>query len=189
MIREDALRILDELKNSPNMVKHSLAVGFAMAILYDHFQKKGQNTELAKNDWEIVGILHDADYEATGKSLDRHTEETTKKLQSRGVDQLIIDAVRGHCDKAPRQTLMAKSVYAVDELTGLIVAAALVQPDKKLASVRPDSVMRKFKDKSFAAAVSRDQIKTCESELKIPLEEFIAITLKSMQDRSQELGL
>ena len=84
---------------------------------------------------------------------------------------------------------MAKAVYAADELTGLIVAAALVQPDKKLKSTAAESVMRKFKDKSFEAGANRDQIKTCETELNIPLEEFIALTLKVMQDNSGELGL
>ena len=199
MSRDEALQILDELKNSPNMVKHALAVGFTMESLFDYFKQNNPTAggpELTKGDWGIVGILHDADYEITGKSLDLHTEETTKKCQELGIDQLIIDAIRGHCDKAPRETLMAKSVYAADELTGLIVACALVQPaspaggpDKKLASVTIDSVMRKFKDKSFAAGANRDQIKTCESELNIPLEEFVSLTLTAMQNRSTELGL
>jgi len=187
--RDEALKILDELKNSPNMKKHGLAVGFAMAALYDFFQKGRKNPEMKKGDWEIAGILHDADYEITNKSLDLHTEETTKKLKEIKADQLIIDAIRGHCDKAPRNTLMAKAVYAADELTGLIVAAALIQPDKKLKSVTVDSVMRKFKDKSFAAGANRDQIKTCESELKIDLEEFASVTLNAMQEKSRELGL
>lgn len=187
--KQVALKILEDLKNSPNMKKHGLAVGFAMISLYDYFLAKDQNPQMSRDDWEVVGILHDADYEITGKSLDLHTEETTKKLQEADVDQAIIDAIRGHCDKAPRETLMAKSVYAVDELTGLIVAAALVQLDKKLKSVTINSVLRKLKDKSFAAAVNRDQIKTCETELSIPLGEFVGITLKAMQDQSDELGL
>lgn len=189
MTRDEALKILDELENSDNMKKHGLAVGFAMAALYDYFEKDDKNPEIKKGDWEIAGILHDADYEITNKSLDLHTEETTKKLKEIQADQLIIDAIRGHCDKEPRETLMAKAVYAADELAGLIVAAALVQPDKKLKSVAAESVMRKFKDKSFAAGANRDQIITCESELDIPLEEFVALTLKSMQDNSNDLGL
>lgn len=189
MTRDDAVKILDELKNSPNMKKHGLAVGFTMAALYGYFQKKGKNPQMTTQDWEIAGILHDADYEITNKSLELHTEETTKKLQEIGADKMIINAIRGHCDKAPRTTLMAKSVYAADELTGLIVAAALVQPDKKLASVTVDSVLRKFKDKYFAAGANRNQIKTCETELEIPLVEFVEITLKVMQERSDDLGL
>lgn len=189
MSRDEALTILDELKNSPNMMKHALGAGFAMAALYDHFAKSGKKPEPSKKDWEIVGILHDADYEITNKSQDLHTEETTKKLKEIGANQIIIDAIRGHCDKEPRKTLMAKSVYAADELTGLIVACALVQPDKKLNSVTIESVLKKFKDKSFAAGANRDQIKTCETELEIPLEEFVSIVLWSMQEKSAELRL
>lgn len=188
MSRDEALTILDELKNSPNMMKHGLGVGFAMAALYDHFRLANRKPELDRISWEIVGILHDADYEITNKSQDLHTEETTKKLRSLGADQLIINAIRGHCDKEPRKTLMAKSVYAADELTGLIVACALVQPGKKLNSVTSESVLKKFKDKSFAKGASRDQIKTCEKELNIPLEKFITLSLTAMKEKSDELG-
>jgi len=189
MTRDEALGILDELKNSQNMVKHGLAVGFAMAELYVFFKKGGRSPEMEKDDWEVVGILHDADYEITGKFLEKHTEETTKKLKEIDADSQIIDAIRGHCDKAERKTLMAKAVYAADELTGLIVAAALVRPDKKLASLTKESVLKRFGEKSFAAGANRDQIKTCETELKIPIEEFVTLTLKAMQNHSEELGL
>lgn len=189
MTAKKASEILDDLKNSPNMIKHALACEHTMAALFDYFEKEGRKPELDKNSWEIVGLLHDADYEATDKSLDRHTDLTSEKLGKAGVDQLIIDAIRGHCDKAERTTTMAKSVYAADELTGLIVACALVKPDKKLRSVGVKSVLKKFKEKSFTANVNRDQIKSCEDQLNIPLEEFIGITLKAMQDYSDELGL
>lgn len=189
MTKDDALKILDELKNSPNMIKHELAVGFAMAALYDYLKSKGKEVEMTKDDWEIVGIMHDADYEITNKSLDLHTEETTKKLKEINADQLIIDAVRGHCDKAERTTLMSKAVYAVDELTGLIVAATLVRPDKRLEGLTVESVMKRFKEPSFAKGASRDQIKTCETELEVPLEEFVTITLKAMQNHAADLGL
>lgn len=189
MTKTEALEILDELKNSPNMIKHGLACGFAMSALHDYFSKKNKEPELDKASWEIAGLLHDADYEITNKSVELHTEETTKKLEEAGAAKEIIEAVRGHADKAKRETYMAKAIYAADELTGLIVAAALVQPEKKLNSLSVESVMRKFKDKSFAAGASREQIKTCETELKIPLEEFTSIILKSMQENSEELGL
>ncbi|KKS04653.1 hypothetical protein A2W70_05015 [Candidatus Curtissbacteria bacterium RIFCSPLOWO2_02_41_11] len=198
MTKEEALKTLEDLKNSPNMVKHALACGFVMRTLCHHLSSQSSDLPseaLAKeesfdlDDWEIVGLLHDADYELTNKSLDLHTEETTKKLKETGADQTIIDAIRGHCDKAPRETQMAKAIYACDELTGLIVACALVQPDKKLKSVTVESVLKKFKDKSFARGASRDQIKTCETELNIPLEEFTSITLKAMQEKAGELGL
>ena len=194
MTKDNALKILEEFGNSPNMVKHAIACGFVMRALYEHLSSRPSVPSVSSeprdpSDWEIVGLLHDADYESTNKSLDLHTEETTKKLKEIGADQTVIDAIRGHCDKAPRDTLMAKAIYAADELTGLIVACALVQPDKKLKSVSVWSVLKKFKDKSFARGASRDQIKTCETELNIPLEEFVSITLKSMQEKAGELGL
>lgn len=189
MTKKEALKILEELKNSPNMEKHAQAAGHSMAALYDYLQNQGKNPELAKLDWEITGLLHDADYEATDKSEELHTEETTKKLKELGAAKEIIDAVRGHANKEPRNTLMAKSIYAADELTGIIIAAALVQPDKKLKSVSVESVLRKFKDKSFAAGASREQIKTCETELGIPLGEFVKVSLQAMQEYSKDLGL
>lgn len=189
MTRDDALKILEELKNSPNMVKHELAVGFAMAALYDYLKSQGKEVEMTKDDWEIAGIMHDADYEITNKSLELHTDETTKKLQEINAPQTIIDAVRGHCDKVPRETQMAKGVYAIDELTGLITACALVQPNKKLASLTVDSVLKKFKDKSFARGATREQILTCDPELGIGLEDFTKITLEAMQKNSSTLGL
>ena len=191
MTKYEALKILEELENSPNMIKHALACGFVMRDLCIKLTQGNstQSEPFDEKDWEIVGLLHDADYELTGKSLDAHTEETTKKLKEIGEKQEVIDAIHGHCDKEERRTLMAKAIYAADELTGLIVAAALVQPDKKLKSVTVESVLRKFKDPSFARGANRDQIKTCESELGIPLGEFVSIVLESMQDHSKELGL
>ena len=189
MTHKDALEILDGLGNSPNMKKHGLGVGFAMTALYDYFQSAGKNPEMSENDWEVVGLLHDADYEATNKSLELHTEETTKKLRERNVDEMIIASIRGHCDKAPRNTLMAKSVYACDELAGLVVACALVQPEKKLSTLTHDSVMRKFRDGSFAKGANRDQIKSCERELGIPIDRFVDIILAAMQEKHDELGL
>lgn len=197
MTRDEALKILDELGNSPNMIKHGLAAGYVMRSLCQYLSSRpsqpSQPSEPSEpfnpDDWEIVGLLHDADYEITDKSLEKHTEETTKKLKEKNVKGEIIDAIRGHCDKAERKTLMAKSIYACDELTGLIVAAALVQPDKKLESVTVESVLRKFKDKSFAAGANREQINTCDTELKINLEKFVSIVLAAMQTNSGDLGL
>lgn len=189
MNRTGAIEILNKLENSKGMVNHGKVAGFAMAALFDFLKSENKNPELSKEEWETVGLLHDADYEKTNKSLDLHTEETTKLLKKIGVDKLVIDAIRGHCDKEERNTLLAKSIYACDELTGLIVACALVRPEKKLSSVTVESVLRKFKNRSFAAGANRDQIKTCETELNIPLEKFTSIVLSAMQEKSDELGL
>lgn len=188
MNRDDALQLLKDLKNSENMVKHSLAAEAAMTALHDYFQKEGKLDGGNREEWGLAGLLHDADYEATEKSQEMHTDLVTEKISGR-VSKEVIEAIRGHCDKVPRETLMAKSIYACDELTGLIVAAALVQPDKKINAVTLESISRKFKDLSFARSVSREQIKSCETELGIPLPQFMEITLLAMQAAAADLKL
>ena len=189
MKRDQAIKVVDELVKSPNIRSHCLAAEAAMIGLFDYFKEKGKIDVGRREDWGIVGLLHDADYEVTNKSLELHTEETTKELKKIDAPKEIVDAVRGHCDKEPRVTLMAKAIYAADELTGLIVAAALVRPDKKLAGLTTNSILKRFKEPSFARGANRDQIKTCDSELNIPLPEFVEIVLSSMKRISKELGL
>src|SRR3989344_9449049 len=97
MAQELAIKILQDLKNSPNMAKHGFAAGYAMKALHEYFDKRGKKPELTAHEWEQVGMLHDADYEMTNKSLELHTEETTKLLKHYEINQLVIDAIRGHC--------------------------------------------------------------------------------------------
>ena len=189
MNRGEALKIVDELVKSANIRKHSLSAEAAMTGLWDYFEKRGKIDWGEKEEWGIVGLLHDADYEVTNKSLDLHTEETAKKLREMKAPKEIVDAVYGHCDKAPRNTLVAKSIYAADEMTGLIVAAALVRPDKKLEGLKVESVLKRFKEPAFAKGANRERIKTCEKELGIEVAEFIKIILDSMRDISDDLGL
>jgi predicted hydrolase (HD superfamily) len=188
MKRNEALKVVDYLVRTPNIKKHLLAAEVAMTTLYDYFDEKGKIDVGTRVDWGIVGLLHDADYEATDKDLDRHTDMVTEKISGRAPHE-VIEAVRGHCDKAARDTLMAKSIYAADELTGLIVAAALVRPDKKLEGLTAESVIKRFKEPAFAKGADRDQIKTCDSELGIPLKEFTEIVLNAMKTISKDLGL
>ncbi len=150
-----------------------------------------EEEEFNEEVWAIVGLLHDADYELVEKDPDRHTLVTEEKLRPLGVSERIINGIKAHHDgiKESRENLMERSVYAADELSGLITAAALVRPDKKLASLTVESVLKRFKEKSFAAGANREQILACEKELNIPLEEFVAIALKAMQGISSELGL
>ncbi len=188
MNREEALKIVEELVKSPNIRKHCLAAEAAMAALHDYFDEKGKVNTGSREDWGVVGLLHDADYEATDKDLEKHTDLTVEKIDGK-VSQEVIDAVRGHADKVERKTLIAKAIFAADELTGLIVAAALVRPDKKLEGLTADSVLKRFKEPAFARGANRDQIKTCEKELRIPLAEFTEIVLNSMKGISGDLGL
>lgn len=195
MNREDAYQLMITMLKSNNLQKHGLAVEAIMRSLCQYLKEK--HTELPaeefnEEEWGIVGLLHDADYELIEKDPKKHTLVTEEKLREiGGVSERIINGIKAHHDgiKDSRDNLMESSVYASDELSGLITAVALVRPDKKLASVTVDSVMKKFPQKSFAAGANRDQILACEKELIIPLEEFVSIALKAMQGISVQLGL
>lgn len=147
--------------------------------------------------WGIAGLLHDADYEmlkGSKRATKDHTKLTIEWLKKLQASTDITDAIAAHAwgyvDDAPQpKSKMQWALYCCDELTGLIVATALVKPDKKLSSVTVESVMKKWDEKSFAAGVNRKQIKECESRLKIPLGEFIQIALTSMQNIAPTLGL
>lgn len=144
--------------------------------------------------WGVAGLLHDADYEKTKDDPKKHTKKTTEWLELLDVGTDLKEAVLSHAwgyvEDAPQpKTRMQWALYCCDELTGLIVAVALVKPDKKLASVSVNSVMKKWNSPSFAAGVNRKQIEECEPRLEIPLNEFVEITLKAMQEIHDDLGL
>ncbi|MBI4493111.1 MAG: HDIG domain-containing protein [Chloroflexi bacterium] len=183
----------DMVKNR-NLRKHALAVEAIMGALCRELRQRhpeAPESEFDAEEWRIVGLLHDADYELVEKDPDRHTLVTEERLQAVGAPQRIIDGVKAHHEgiKPSRDTWLEKAVYAADELSGLIIAVALVRPDKKLASVTVDSVLKKFPEKAFAAGARREQILACERELDIPLEEFVDLSLKAMQGIAGELGL
>ena len=194
MKREDALKLVEEMLQNKNLVKHCLAVEAIMRSLANYLEEKHpelSRSEFNEDEWGIVGLLHDADYEATNKELETHTDVIVQKLKDMNVDGRIINGILAHhSDKKPnRENYLEKAIYASDELSGLITAVALVQPDKKLSTVTVEKVMKKFPQKSFAAGATRENILACESELEIPLEEFVSIALKAMQNISEELGL
>lgn len=194
MTRDEAYNLMTEMLKSRNLQKHGLAVEAIMKALCSYLKEKypqlGEE-EFNEEEWAIVGLLHDADYELIEKDPKRHTLVTEEKLRPLGVSDRIINGIKAHHDgiKETRDNLMEKSVYCSDELSGLITAVALVRPDKKLSSVTVESVMKKFPQKSFAAGANREQILACESQLNIPLAEFVSIALKAMQSIAQELGL
>jgi putative nucleotidyltransferase with HDIG domain len=182
--KEEALEILKENIANKNLRKHHYAVAAAMRGLAEHFDGDPDT-------WEIVGLLHDADYEETRDDPDRHAAVIADKLRQRGVSEEIVRAIEAHnyerLDVMP-QTEMEWSLVACDDLTGLIVAVALVHPTK-LAGVSVDSVMKKFDSKSFASGADRDRIRLCEEKLDIALEPFVGIVLEAMKERSDRLGL
>ena len=163
------------------------AVGFAMRALAE---KLGGDPDM----WEVLGVLHDADWEETKETPDQHTKKTLEWLTEIDMtDGPIVHALKSHNTRhthlAELEGPMEWALETVDELTGFIVAVTLMRPDKKLASVDVHSVMKKWKNAKFAAAVDRSQIAQCEEKLGIPLNDFISLTLKAMQKHHEELGL
>jgi putative nucleotidyltransferase with HDIG domain len=181
--REMAWELLTEYTKNPNLRKHALAVEAAMRAYARHF---GEDEEL----WGIVGLIHDFDYEQN-PTQERHVWVGMEILRERGWPEEIIKAVGGHASytNIPRDTLMAKSLYAVDELTGLIVAVALVRPSKSILDVKVKSVKKKWKDKAFARGVHREEIEEGAEVLGIPLAEHIGLVLEAMKGIADELGL
>ena len=141
--------------------------------------------------WRLVGLLHDADYELTKDNPEKHTLVLEEKI-GKQLDRDVIYAIKAHNfvhTGINPESLMDWSMYACDELSGLIIASALIHPDKRLSNIDVSFIMNRFNDKTFAKGASRAQIKLCEEKLNIPLEEFIKICLISMQSISSELNL
>ena len=143
--------------------------------------------------WEIVGLLHDGDYEFTKEDPAKHAKLMAKWVRELGeTDQELLTGIESHGwfheGKKP-QTKMQWSLFCCDELTGLIVAVTLVRPTKKISDVTVQNVLDKWNAKSFAAGVKREDVEHCEKELGIPLKEFVGIALAAMQGISSELGL
>ncbi len=181
--REEALKLLKEFTSNKNLIKHALAVEAAMR---KYAEKFGEDREK----WGVVGLLHDFDYEKFPSPED-HPFKGAKILEQKGYPQELIRAILAHGDHTgvERRTSLEKALYAVDELTGLIVAVALVRPSKKLADVEVKSVMKKWKDKAFARGVNRDNIEKGAKELGIELREHINNVLQAMKEISDELEL
>lgn len=201
MTRDKAIDLLHIHTKNENLRRHMYAVGFAMAALA---KRLGGD----ENEWEILGLLHDADWEETKDMPDQHTIHTLAWLKGLGItDGPIVHALMSHNNRythlAELEGKMEWALETVDELTGFIVAVTLVRPDppsppaggfggqgkSRLQSVEVGSIMKKWGKKEFAAAVDRKQIEQCEEKLGIPLPEFIAITLSAMQNHHEKLGL
>jgi uncharacterized protein len=182
--RQDALELIKKYLPQDNLVKHCLATEAIMRALAG---KLGCDEAV----WGIAGLLHDLDYTETKDQMAQHTLQTEKILQGIGVSREVIDAIKGHnADNLgfQRKTAFEHALTAAECITGLIVATALVYPDKKLASVKPQSIIKRMKQKEFARSVNRDYIRECE-KIGIPLEEFAALSLAAMCTVSDELGL
>jgi putative nucleotidyltransferase with HDIG domain len=181
--RAEAYAILTEFTQNENLLKHALAVEAAMR----HYARKfGEDEEL----WGAVGLLHDFDYEKYPTPED-HPVRGAAILRERGYDESIIRAILSHADHTgvARETLLEKTLFAVDELTGFITAVALVRPSKQVAEVTPQSVRKKMKDKAFARNVRREDVVAGAGLLGLELDEHIQNVTQAMRDIAPRLGL
>jgi putative nucleotidyltransferase with HDIG domain len=182
--REDALQLLKRHLQSPHMVNHSLASEAVMGALA---ARLGEDVDK----WRLAGLLHDLDSESHA-DLDSHTRETARILTEKGVDPEIVEAIRLHNPQAhpgeQRTTTFQHALAAAETLTGLIVASALVNPQRKLAAVKPKSVKKRFKEKAFARGANRETIAEC-TLLGIEVPEFCELGLAAMQEIAADIGL
>lgn len=183
MKREKGFKLVQEKIKNQNLVKHSLAVEACMRTLARYFNENEER-------WGLTGLLHDIDYEDTKDDPNQHSILGAEILEEFGLDQDIVQAIRVHNEihKIQPETKIAKSLFCVDPLTGLIVAATLVLPSKKLADLTVQNILNRFKEKSFAKGANRNIILKC-SDINLSLEKFVEICLKAMQGISDELGL
>jgi putative nucleotidyltransferase with HDIG domain len=183
--RDEALQLLHEYTKTDSLRKHALAVEQAMKACA---RKYAPDEDAVL--WGMCGLLHDFDYEAY-PTAEQHPYVGSKILEERGFDEGLRRAIMGHAPYTgvARETLMAKALFACDELCGFLVACALVQPSKKLADVKPSSVKKKLKDKAFARSVSRDDIYHGAEELGVELEEHIAFLKDALMEIAEEIGV
>jgi hypothetical protein len=182
MDRSMALELLTSQVKTKNLVKHCLACEAVLGAL-------ARRLDGDEASWRLAGLLHDLDYDQTVDSPDTHGRIGAEKLEASGLSADIVHAVLAHADKAPRESALDKALWCVDPLTGLIVAAALIRPEKKLAAIDAQFVLNRMKEKGFARGANREQIRACETELGLPLAEFVEISVKAMQEISEDLGL
>jgi putative nucleotidyltransferase with HDIG domain len=181
--REDAWSLVCEWISSESLRKHLLGVEAAMRA---YARAGGEDEEL----WGITGLVHDLDYERYPDLDTGHPRHALKELEARGYPQEVIDAVAGHAEflGVPRETPLAKTLFAVDELSGFIAACALVRPTG-IEGMTPKSVRKKLKQPSFAAGVDRDQVHRGAEELGVDFDQHVAFVIEAMADRADELGL
>jgi putative nucleotidyltransferase with HDIG domain len=184
LTRDEAHALLCEHVGAENLRKHCLATE---AILRALARRLGEDEEL----WGITGLVHDLDFETTADAPAEHTKHTCEVLADKGFPEHTLQAVREHNAEAlgiPRESRLGIALACGETITGLIVATALVYPDKKLASVKPKSVRKRMKKKDFARAVSREIIGECE-RIGIALDDFVELSLEAMQSVAADLGL
>lgn len=185
MQREEALTLLNSYVKNDKMIAHSLA---SEAVLRALAERLGEDADK----WALAGLLHDLDVEITGADMHTHSMETARILSELGLDEDIVEAVMLHNEHAAhgrkRSTVFHHALAAGETITGLITATALVYPDRKVESVKPKSIVKRMKEKAFAASVKRETILECE-KIGLSLQEFVEISLGAMKKIGPEIGL
>jgi putative nucleotidyltransferase with HDIG domain len=183
MNREEGYAIVREYVQNENLIRHMLSVEAAMRY---YAEKYNQDVTL----WGLTGLLHDFDWEIH-PDLARHPQDGAPILRERGVPQQVITAIQSHADHTgvPRQSLMEKALYACDEITGLIVAVALVRPSRSLYDLKVKSVKKKWKDRAFAAGADRDEIERAVEEFGVPLWEHTGNVILAMRGIAPQINL
>lgn len=188
MSREEALELMHEYTPSDALRKHMYGVEAAMRA---YARRCGEDEDA----WGLVGLLHDFDYERypnhEHSSTEGHPSFGVSVLTERGLPEVLCEAIMGHASYTgvPRTSLVAKALFAVDELCGFLVACALVRPSRSLSDLTVKSVKKKLKDKAFARAVSREEVYKGAEELEIPFEDHVQFTIEALRPVEQELGL
>ncbi len=181
--RDEAFALLKEFNSSDSLIKHALCVEGVMRSIA---RKRGEDEEK----WGVIGLVHDLDYE---KFPDQHCHKTRDILTERGWPEEYVRAIVSHgwgiCTDVEPRTDLEKTLYAVDELTGLVTAVALVRPSKSVRDVKVKSVMKKWKDKAFAAGVNRSVIEKGAEMLGVELRELVADVIEGMREVAAEIGL
>ena len=207
MTRDEAYTVLTKYLTNKNLIKHCLACEAVMRALArrfknPHFAKSAKgfrytqasrgehDSGINEDEWGITGLLHDADYELTKGEFEKHGLLLFE--HEKNIPREIAHAIKSHNSEMTGVKPVSKmdwAIYCTDQLTGLIVACALIHPDKKLASITPEFVLKRMKEKSFAKGARREPILKVEEKLGIPLPEFVAIALTAMQEVHTEMGL
>ena len=184
MKRDDAWTLLVTETPSVNLQKHMLAVE---AVMRAYAHRFGEDEET----WGLVGLLHDIDYEKHPSQEAGHPFVGVELLRGRGLSETLCRAILSHAEYSgvPRETQMEKALFAADELSGFVIAVALVRPSRAIADVDVPSVLRKMKDKAFARAVRREDIVRGAEALGLPLEEHIGVVIQALNGIASELGL
>jgi len=182
--RDEAMLLLKQYLKNEKLISHSIA---SEAIMRSLAKKLGED----EHAWAIAGLLHDLDYEMVEEDPARHGDVAARILEEKGVSDAVVNAIRKHNAEGlglERETLFEHALACSETITGLIVATALVYPDKKISSVKVKSVTKRMKTPHFARAVSRDRIRECE-KVGLELNEFVTISLDAMTQIADQIGL